>query len=64
MREIMVWIVRWLDTTSQRNRDIFIICFGLLLIVIVYLLYKLGITGVSVLIFSHARRITPKTRSH
>lgn len=45
MREIMVWIVRWLDTTSQRNRDIFIICFGLLLIVIVYLLYKLGITG-------------------
>ncbi len=41
----MAWISRWLDTTSQRNRDIFIICFGVLLVVIIYLLYKFGFTG-------------------
>ncbi len=41
----MVGILQWLDTTSERNRDIVIICFGLLLVVIVILLYKFGFTA-------------------
>ncbi|GEM_PF-2732504 len=38
----MVGFFRWMDSTSQRNKNIVIICFGLLLVVFICLLYKFG----------------------
>jgi hypothetical protein len=39
----MVGLFRWIDTTSQRNRDIVIICIGLLLVVFYSCFTNLGL---------------------
>jgi hypothetical protein len=39
----MVGFFKWMDSTSERNKNIVIICLGLLFVVFICLLYKFGL---------------------